>query len=126
MTEQFTCAVCHGTFDKGWSDEEARQERSEVFGNAFKDEDCVIVCDDCYVKPMSYKELKAKARKDMADYYRAERKRNPAIARMIWKMHNEMQKQLTDAILYGTGVTQTDDEGNVKHIDLAGLINDKS
>jgi hypothetical protein len=123
MTEQFTCAVCQGTFDKGWSDEEARQERTEIFGE-WKDEDCVVVCDDCYVKPMSYEEVRAKARKDMANYYRAERKRNPAIARIIWKMHNEIQKQLTDAIMYGIGFTKTDDKGNVKHIGLAGLLND--
>jgi hypothetical protein len=125
MTEQFTCAVCQGTFDKGWSDDEARQECTEIFGE-WKDEDCVVVCDDCFVKPMSYEELKAKARKDMADYYRAERKHNPAIARMIWKIQAEMQKQLTDAIMYGIGVSQTDAEGNVKHIGLAGLLNDRT
>ncbi len=125
MTKQFTCAICQGTFDKGWSDEEARQERLKLFGE-WMDEDCVTVCNDCFVKPPSqeWKELKAQARKDMADYYRAERKRNPVIARMLWKMEKEMQKRLTDAIMYGIGVTRTDDEGNVKHIGLAGLLND--
>jgi hypothetical protein len=125
MTEQFTCAVCQGTFDKGWSDEEARQERSEIFGE-WKDEDCVVVCDDCYVKPMSYEELKAKARKDMADYYRVERKRNPAIARMIWKMSNEIQKQLTDVIMYGTGYRMFNENGSTEHVGLARVLNDKS
>ena len=125
MLNQFTCAVCQGIFDKGWSDEEARQERLEIFGE-WKDEDCVVVCDDCYVKPLSYEEVRAKARKDMADYYRVERKRNPAIARLVWLRQKEMLKQLTDAIMYGTGYSQTDAEGNVKHIGLAGLLNDYS
>jgi hypothetical protein len=41
-------------------------------------------------------------------------------------MHNEIQNQLTDAIMYGTGYSKTDAEGNVKHIGLAGLLNDNS
>jgi hypothetical protein len=102
MTEQFICAICKGTFNKGWSDEEARQERLEIFGNAFKDEDCVLVCDDCYVKPLSYKELRAKTRKDMADVYRHMRKLDPAIVRMYWKMQKELIKQVTDTIMYGS------------------------
>jgi len=125
MTNQFTCAVCQGTFDKGWSDDEARQERSEIFGE-WKDEDCVIVCDDCFVKPMSYEELKAKARKDMAVYYRAERKSNPAIARMIWKTTKEIEKQVKDAILYGTGYRIFNEDDSTEHIGLARLLNDNS
>jgi hypothetical protein len=34
-------------FDLGWSDEEARAELKETFGNV-PIEDCAIVCDDCY------------------------------------------------------------------------------
>lgn len=125
MINQFTCAVCQGTFNKGWTDEEARQERSEIFGE-WKDEDCVIICNDCFVKRLSYEELLVKARKDMADYYKAERKSNPEIARMIWKMQAEMQKQLTDAIMYGTGYRMFNEDGSIKHVGLVGLINDPS
>lgn len=43
----YVCAVCEGTFDKGWSDEEADAERAEQFPG-FEQSDCDLVCDDCY------------------------------------------------------------------------------
>jgi hypothetical protein len=48
---EYECAVCHGIFEKGWTDEEARAEEKETFGA--NDPDSAIVCDDCYNK-MSY------------------------------------------------------------------------
>jgi hypothetical protein len=51
MAEQFTCAVCRETFDKGWTDEEAAAELGEVFPG-FEPDDCGVVCDDCYKKMM--------------------------------------------------------------------------
>lgn len=66
---EYTCAACHGTFTKTWSDREAQEELwryltasltgSDMFGEipidwpwlrAFVDEHCVPVCDDCYPK----------------------------------------------------------------------------
>jgi hypothetical protein len=58
----------------------------------------------------------------MADVYRAQRKRNPAIARMMWKMDKELQKQLTDAILYGVGATKINTDCSIEYIGLAKLI----
>lgn len=50
MTDEseFTCASCHQTFDKDWSDEEAAAEYGEVFPDAVGAVD--VVCDDCYNK----------------------------------------------------------------------------
>lgn len=44
---QFRCASCGGVFDKAWSDEEAEEEREELFpGVASKD--CAVVCGVCF------------------------------------------------------------------------------
>lgn len=50
MSETFTCESCRGTFDKGWSDEEAAAEAQENFpGIDISDADeAGVVCDDCY------------------------------------------------------------------------------
>lgn len=46
MADTYICASCGGTFDKGWSDDEAEAELASTF--AVPKEDCDIVCDDCY------------------------------------------------------------------------------
>jgi hypothetical protein len=43
----FTCAACGGTFEKGWSDEEAAAEALEVWGPLDPDDEATV-CDDCY------------------------------------------------------------------------------
>lgn len=43
----FTCALCGGTFKKGWSEEEAIAEAHENF-SAVELEDAAVICDDCY------------------------------------------------------------------------------
>lgn len=49
MNEEYTCGMCKETFGKGWSDEEAIAEHTNLFGT--KDiTDCAIVCDDCFNK----------------------------------------------------------------------------
>lgn len=49
MTEQFTCAMCGGTFDKAWTDEEATAEAAENFTpEELKDQ--AVVCDPCFKK----------------------------------------------------------------------------
>lgn len=50
MAETYTCDQCHGTFDEGWSDEEANAEALENFGvaNASRNTDMARICDDCY------------------------------------------------------------------------------
>lgn len=47
MAEQYTCAACGETYDKGWSDEEAEGELAETFPG-FDVEECSLVCDDCF------------------------------------------------------------------------------
>ena len=50
VTETFTCASCHGTFDKGWTDEEAAAEAGEFFPgiNVTDPAEAGVVCDGCY------------------------------------------------------------------------------
>lgn len=51
MPTDFVCDECGGLFLKGWSDEEADQERLEVFGERAEDEEeDAILCDTCYRK----------------------------------------------------------------------------
>ena len=50
MAETFTCDTCHRTFDKEWSDEEARAETVEIFGESNEDDACI--CDDCWREMM--------------------------------------------------------------------------
>lgn len=45
--EKYTCAMCGGTFDKGWSDAEALAELAAKF-QGFGPEECGLVCDQCY------------------------------------------------------------------------------
>lgn len=44
---EFTCALCQRTFPKGWTDEEAKAEKEELFPNTDVD-DCEIVCHECF------------------------------------------------------------------------------
>ena len=47
MTDTFKCVACRGTFNKGWSDEEAIAEHQEHFPEVPLEE-TDLVCDDCY------------------------------------------------------------------------------
>ena len=50
----FTCALCHGTFEEGWTDEEALAEYNAAFTEEERAEPREIVCDDCYKKIMKW------------------------------------------------------------------------
>lgn len=45
---EFKCAVCGGVFEKGLTDEEAKQQLKDEFGEEWTPDDYDIVCDDCY------------------------------------------------------------------------------
>ncbi len=45
LGDQYECSVCHGTFTKTWSDEEAMAEMAEMWAET---DDPQIVCDDCF------------------------------------------------------------------------------
>ena len=47
FVNQFTCALCGGTFGNAWSDAEAAAELAESFPG-FDTDECDVVCDDCY------------------------------------------------------------------------------
>ncbi len=54
MKNEFTCAHCHKTYPKAWSDEEALKEYGENFNNA--ETELAVVCDDCYKRIMEFRE----------------------------------------------------------------------
>lgn len=43
--DTYQCFMCKGVFEFGWTDKEAEAERE---ANGWSDEDCAVVCDDCY------------------------------------------------------------------------------
>jgi hypothetical protein len=47
MVDTYTCAMCGGTFEKGWSDEDAAAEL-EANCPGMPREACAIICDDCF------------------------------------------------------------------------------
>lgn len=52
-SNEFTCSVCKETFSKGWSDEEAKVEAQENFGDLTQSPQ-EVVCDACYQKFMKW------------------------------------------------------------------------
>jgi hypothetical protein len=54
MAEEYTCALCGETFEKGWSDEEAHAETREKFLGFDPEKDCAVICDDCYQAFMAW------------------------------------------------------------------------
>ena len=54
LMAQFTCAVCHETFERDpeWTQEQAEQEYASAFGGIEDERD--VVCDDCYAKIMDW------------------------------------------------------------------------
>jgi hypothetical protein len=44
---EYKCAMCGDVFEKGQSDEDAKDELQDVFPG-FEIADCDLVCDDCY------------------------------------------------------------------------------
>ena len=47
--KEYTCSACGGTFDKGWTDEEALDEKEQMWGDIPLDQ-CDVICDDCNTK----------------------------------------------------------------------------
>jgi len=46
---EYICAVCFHTYEKGWSDEDNLAEMRKIWGKIPEKEKAVI-CDDCYKK----------------------------------------------------------------------------
>lgn len=45
----YVCARCGGTFDKGWTDEEALAEKEVLWGPEIdRAEQFIILCNDCF------------------------------------------------------------------------------
>ena len=46
----FICAICHETFEKGVTDEEANAEALDIWGvpNASQTPGMALICDDCF------------------------------------------------------------------------------
>lgn len=53
MKKMVTCDVCGLVFESDWSKEESLAEKEKNgFGNV-PDDECFVVCDDCYNKKMA-------------------------------------------------------------------------
>ena len=48
---QFICAKCGKEFTSSSTEEDVQAERTE---NGFDNDDCVVVCDDCYKEVMEF------------------------------------------------------------------------
>lgn len=46
----YECGICHGVFEKGWSDEEAAAEAAGNFPGLNIEQEGGLVCHDCYNK----------------------------------------------------------------------------
>ncbi len=44
---EYQCAKCFGIFQFGWSEEECKKEKEELWGNIPMAE-CARICDDCF------------------------------------------------------------------------------
>jgi rubredoxin len=53
VTKTYTCEQCGGVFDAGWTEEEARAEQRQNFGD-MPDGVMAQVCDDCYKQIMIF------------------------------------------------------------------------
>jgi rubredoxin len=47
LMKNYTCAYCHNVYECGVTEEVAKKEAAEVFGD-IPDDEMEIVCDDCY------------------------------------------------------------------------------
>lgn len=47
--DEYRCEACGEVFQKGWTDEEAKAEQKEQFGD-LTPENIAVVCDECYKK----------------------------------------------------------------------------
>jgi hypothetical protein len=55
-TDQFTCDHCHETFDKAWTDEEARAEADHLWRDEqAKGMGMATICEDCFVAFMAWR-----------------------------------------------------------------------
>jgi hypothetical protein len=43
----YECAMCHNTYESGWSDQEALAEKEQLWGDV-PIEDCAVICNDCF------------------------------------------------------------------------------
>ena len=50
--ETYACAACGETFEKAWTDDEAKAEAKELWGDIPEDQ-MVIICDDCHKRGMA-------------------------------------------------------------------------
>lgn len=49
MSTSFTCYVCHGTFEKAWTDEEARAEAAALWTpEELAVEGTAETCEECF------------------------------------------------------------------------------
>lgn len=58
MNKTYICAICEEQFETVWSEEDAQAEKIAFWGD-IPDDECDVVCDDCFQKINPFKVLAA-------------------------------------------------------------------
>lgn len=73
MSNQYTCAWCHETYElvsnEEWNDEKAHAEAKQYFGVDGTHHDMVRICDDCFqlLHPAKHPDKVAEARRRLSE-----------------------------------------------------------
>lgn len=60
LVDEFLCANCGKTFERGWSDEEAQAEAESLIpADQFEESGTAVVCDDCFKAIMGRVQIEA-------------------------------------------------------------------
>lgn len=51
--DTFICALCHETFEKGWTDEEAKVEANELWNAQEQASGMDTICENCFQRFMA-------------------------------------------------------------------------
>lgn len=79
--QPITCAHCGLTFTPGWSEEEAKAEAREIWGeDAFERMPMAVVCDDCFTAMNAIRPMREAAE----EHRKAERFLDDVIAVYRW------------------------------------------
>lgn len=103
MNPSFTCDQCHGTFEKGWTDEEAAAEAAANFGDRLGD-DPAVVCDDCFEQMTTalpigdYLDPLAAIRRLVAEHEAAAAAKRTPFENLL---HGKLKAALMERLMYG-------------------------
>lgn len=102
ISSTYECAACLGTFEKGWTDDEAQAESMEKFG--YVDESFAVICDDCFKIGEAREAERQKKREQRSAEYQAKLDAlSPEAKRVLDIVKRAMVQDYANYILYGEG-----------------------